>query len=238
MDYKEKLVEGAKQFGIELTAKQVEQFINYMDILNEWNQKMNLTGLEEPDAIVIKHFLDSISCVEGMDIDGNERIIDVGTGAGFPGMPLKIIYPDLKVTLLDSLKKRINFLEHVAIELGLKDVECIHGRAEDYGQDKKYREKYDYVLARAVASLDVLSEYTLPFVKVGGSFVAQRGTNVKEEVVEGTNAIEILGGMIMDVVEVDLPYTDAERNLVIIDKVVATPNNYPRRAGKPKKKPL
>jgi 16S rRNA (guanine527-N7)-methyltransferase len=238
VNYKEKLVEGAKQFEIDLTEKQVEQFIDYMNILNEWNQKMNLTGLEEPEEIVIKHFLDSISCVRGMDIQENQKIIDVGTGAGFPGVPLKIIYPNLQVTLLDSLKKRISFLEHVVSELGLEDVECIHGRAEDFGQDKNYREQYDYALARAVASLDVLSEYTLPFVKVGGSFVAQRGTNVKEEVIEGSNAIEILGGIIVDVIAIDLPYTDAERNLVIIDKVVATPNNYPRRAGKPKKSPL
>ncbi|TDX51775.1 16S rRNA (guanine(527)-N(7))-methyltransferase RsmG [Orenia marismortui] len=238
MNYKHKLIEGAKDYGIDLSNRQVEQFITYMNILNEWNQKMNLTGLEEPEDIIIKHFLDSISCIDGMNLTGNEKIIDVGTGAGFPGLPLKIIYPDLELTLLDSLQKRIRFLEHVSTELGLDNVECIHGRAEDYGQDNSYREKYDYVVARAVASLEVLSEYTLPFVKVGGCFISQRGTNVKDEVIESTEAVETLGGRFEDIIEIDLPYSDAERHLVIISKLSKTPNKYPRRAGMPKKRPL
>ncbi len=238
MNYKSKLIEGAKEFNIDLSDRQINQFITYMDVLQEWNQKMNLTGLEEEDEIVIKHFLDSISCISGIKINGNEKVIDIGTGAGFPAIPLKIIHPNIKLTLLDSLNKRITFLKHLVKELGLKDVECIHGRAEEYGSQSNYRESYDYVLARAVASLNVLSEYTIPFVKTGGVFLSQRGSSVKEEVIQGTEAIETLGGEIRDIIEVDLPYSNADRYLVLIDKVRKTPTKYPRRPGKPKKNPL
>jgi len=238
MDYKAKLLTGAKELGIELADKELNSFINYMEILQSWNQKMNLTALDTPEEIVIKHFLDSLSCVKGMNLRGDEKVIDVGTGAGFPGIPLKIIYPNLRLTLLDSLQKRIKFLKHLGDELGLNNLEFIHGRAEDYGQSSDYREQYDYALARAVASLNVLSEYTLPFLRVGGVFLSQRGSSVKEDIINSQDAVDNLGGEIYDMLNINLPYSNAERNLVIIDKVSNTPTKYPRRAGKPNKRPL
>ncbi|WP_027339676.1 16S rRNA (guanine(527)-N(7))-methyltransferase RsmG [Halonatronum saccharophilum] len=237
-NYIDKLKKGSRELGVELNEQQLDQFIKYMEILKEWNQKMNLTAIDDEEEIVIKHFLDSISCIKGADFGQIKRVIDVGTGAGFPGVPLKILFPHLELTLLDSLKKRITFLKHVGSELGFENIEYIHGRAEDYGQDEKYREKYDCSLARAVASLNILSEYTLPFVKVGGIFLSQRGSEVKDDIIQGEEAIDRLGGSFYDLIEVEVPYLDADRSLVVIDKVVSTPDKYPRRAGKPKKRPL
>ncbi|MBM7624309.1 16S rRNA (guanine(527)-N(7))-methyltransferase RsmG [Sporohalobacter salinus] len=238
MKTKDLLVSGADELGQKLNTEQIDQFLDYLDILRKWNQKMNLTAIDDPEQIVVKHFLDSISCASAIDLTSEEKIIDLGTGAGFPGIPLKILYPSLELTLLDSTKKRITFLKNLVRKLGLDKIEFIHGRAEDYGQKKEYRQGFDIVISRAVASLNILSEYSVPFLKPSGSFLAQKGAKVKEEVVEATRAIEVLGAEIYDVVPINLPYTDAERNLVIIDKIRETPLKYPRKAGTPSQEPI
>lgn len=238
MKTKKLLVTGAEELELNLNNRQIDNFLDYLDILRNWNQKMNLTAIDDPEEIVIKHFLDSISCASVIDLTANERIIDLGTGAGFPGIPLKILYPQLELTLLDSTKKKITFLKNLARELNLKGIEFIHGRAEDYGQKAEYRGAYDIVIARAVAPLNILSEYAIPFLKPTGSFLAQKGAKVKEEVIEATRAVEVLEAEIYDVVPIDLPYSDAKRNLVIIDKVRETPLEYPRKAGTPNKEPI
>ncbi|MCK8826844.1 16S rRNA (guanine(527)-N(7))-methyltransferase RsmG [Natroniella acetigena] len=238
MEEKELLVTGAQQLGVELTEEQIDKFIDYLEILQEWNQKMNLTALDTAREIIVKHFLDSLTCLVELDLTGREKVIDVGTGAGFPGVPLKIIYPQLKLTLLDSLRKRTNFLKQLCYKLNLEGIEFIHGRAEDYGQDQNYREQYDYVVARAVASLNILVEYTLPFARINGRLIAQKGSEAEQEVIESQQAVQSLGGAIFDLRKVNLPYSEAERHLVVIDKMAQTPVQYPRRAGKPKKSPL
>jgi 16S rRNA (guanine527-N7)-methyltransferase len=199
---------------------------------------MNLTAIEEEKEVVIKHFLDSISCGKVQQLKPIGKVIDVGTGAGFPGIPLKVIFPELKVTLLDSLNKRINFLKEVCLQLELKDVEFIHGRAEDFGQDKKHREVYDYAVARAVAPLNILVEYCLPFVKVGGFFICQKGKALDEELHEGKRAIEILGGKVVDQQHITLPFSDITHSILVIEKTKQIPTKYPRKAGKPTKNPL
>ena len=238
MKVKDLLAAGAEKLELDLNNEQIDTFLDYLEILQKWNQKMNLTAIDDPEEIVIKHFLDSISCASVIDLTANSSVIDLGTGAGFPGLPLKIVYPQLKLTLLDSTRKRVTFLKNLARELDLKEIEFIHGRAEDYGQKNEYRASFDLVVARAVASLNILSEYAVPFLKPSGSFLAQKGAKVKEEIIEATEAIEILGPEIYDVAAIDLPYTDAERNLVIIDKVRETPVKYPREAGTPSQEPI
>ncbi len=185
------LKRGTEEMGIEISHKQAEQFIKYKDILLEWNRKMNLTTITEEREIIIKHFLDSLSCIQTKYLKNTGKMIDIGTGAGFPGIPLKIILPDIKLTLLDSLKKRIGFLEEVCAELDLGGIEFIHGRAEDFGQNKNYREKYKYVVSRAVAALNVLTEYCLPFAQVGGHFICQKGPKLIEEIKDAQKAIKI-----------------------------------------------
>lgn len=238
MELEELLVKGAKELGLEIKDREVEQFFKYKDILLDWNQRMNLTAITEDREVVIKHFLDSISCIKMDQLKGGGRIIDVGTGAGFPGIPLKIIFPQLKLTLLDSLQKRINFLKEVCDELELKDVDFIHGRAEDYGRDKDHREKYDYAVARAVAPLNVLVEYCLPFVKKEGYFICQKGRSLDEEIVDAKKAIKVMGGKIVDKKAINLPFSDIIHNILVIEKTRETSTKYPRKAGKPSKNPI
>lgn len=238
MNSREILINGGKELGLEIDDLILDKFFKFKDILIEWNNKINLTGITEEKEIMIKHFLDSLTCILSGVIRQDSKIIDVGTGAGFPGIPLKIYYEGLNLTLLDSLKKRINYLDIVCKECNLSNVELIHGRAEDYGKNKAYREKFDIATARAVADLKVLSEYCLPFIRKGGFFIAQKGPTVDDEVSKSNNAIKTLGGKIVDNISINLPFTDINHSLIIIEKVKATPDKYPRRSGIPAKKPI
>lgn len=232
MDLKQKL----NEFNIEISDNQLEKFDKYMQLLLEWNEKINLTAIIEPDEVKIKHFLDSLTVLEY--INDEDKVIDIGTGAGFPGIPLKIMKPDAKITLLDSLNKRINFLNLVIEELGLKNIEAIHGRAEEFARNKLYREKYDVAVSRAVANLSTLTEYMLPFVKVGGRCICMKGANLKEELDKAKNAIQELGGKIEIIDNFYLSNNDNERNILIIKKIKETKSKYPRKAGIPSKEPL
>ena len=224
--------------GITLTEQQINQFLVYYEMLVEWNQMMNLTAITEYEEVMKKHFVDSISLVKAYDVSKNVCVIDVGTGAGFPGLALKIAYPQLKLTLLDSLNKRIQFLNAVIEKLGLDGVDTIHGRAEDFAKPGKLREKYDLCVSRAVANLSTLSEYCLPFVKEGGEFISYKSEKIQEEMVKAEKAISILGGKVVKQVEFTLPDSDIYRNLFVIRKVKKTPGKYPRKAGLPSREPL
>ncbi|SET72116.1 16S rRNA m(7)G-527 methyltransferase [Natronincola peptidivorans] len=238
MEINKLLMEGSSQLGVKIEEEQTKKFIKYKELLLEWNQKMNLTAIEEEREVIIKHFLDSISCVQVNQLENKGRMIDVGTGAGFPGIPLKVIFPKLKLTLLDSLNKRINFLKEVCLQLELTEVEFVHGRAEDYGQNKAYRENYEYAIARAVAPLNILAEYCLPFVKIGGYFICQKGKALEDELIEGEKAVKILGGKIVDKKDITLPFSDITHNILVIEKIKQTSTKYPRKAGKPSKNPI
>lgn len=222
----------------ELTTFQKEQFNKFYDILIDWNKVMNLTAITEYEEVLKKHFLDSLSITKVINLEEIQSVIDVGTGAGFPGIPLKITFPHLKVTLLDSLNKRIKFLDEVICELGLKNVDTIHGRAEDIGKMEKYREQYDLCVSRAVANLATLSEYCLPYIKVGGIFISYKSGNIEEEIKNSRKAVDLLGGIIKETVKFELPGTDIGRSFVIIEKQKNTPKKYPRKAGLPSKEPL
>jgi 16S rRNA (guanine527-N7)-methyltransferase len=224
--------------GISLTEKQIEQFLVYYEMLVEWNSFMNLTAITEYNDVMKKHFIDSISLIKAYDVTKSVSVIDVGTGAGFPGLALKIAYPNLKVTLLDSLNKRIQFLDAVIDKLQLKDVTTVHGRAEDFAKPDKFRESFDLCVSRAVANLSTLSEYCLPFVKEGGCFISYKSEKIAEELELSGNAISLLGGKVERQVEFQLPDSDIYRNLFIIKKVKITPKKYPRKAGLPAKEPL
>lgn len=237
MDIKELLIEGCKKFDLEIDSKITDDFFEYKNILTKWNEVMNLTTIIDPTEIIIKHFVDSISLLKFTDLS-NSKVIDVGTGAGFPGLPLKIADNSINLTLLDSLKKRTNFLLEVCNNLKLNNVNIIHGRAEEFGIKKEYREEYDVSLSRAVARLSILSEYCLPFVKVGGYFISLKGPDINDELNESKKAIDILGGKVEDVKKVVLPYFDIEHSIVLIKKVRQTPSKYPRNAGKPTKQPI
>lgn len=232
------LIKAAKELDIILSEEQVSQFIKYYEILVEWNSFMNLTGITEYDEVVVKHFIDSLLIVKAFDLSSTKSLIDIGTGAGFPGIPLKIIYPDIKVVLLDSLNKRIKFLNEVISQLGLTKIETIHGRAEDFGRDRNYREKFDLCVSRAVANLTTLSEYCIPFVKKEGYFIPFKSGKIADEVEEAKKAVKILGGKLKEVKPSVLPNTDIERSFVIIHKIDSTKKEYPRSAGKPSKEPL
>jgi len=232
------LLKGAKSYGIFLDENKINMFEKYMVLLKEWNEKINLTAITEDDEIVRKHFLDSISIIKSGLINDNLKIIDVGTGAGFPGIPLKIINPTLKVTLLDSLKKRVNFLNQVINELGLKNIEAVHGRAEDFARLDEYREKYDISTARAVAPMNILCEYCLPFVKVGGYFIAMKGPSIEEEIKDSKNAIGTLGGRLIDIVETSIPEYDVNHKLIVVGKIKPTDKKYPRKPSQIEKKPI
>lgn len=233
-----KLKEDASTFGIELSEEQVHQFIKYYELLVAWNSVMNLTAITEFDAVCTKHFIDSISLCKAVDCTKKSYVIDIGTGAGFPGIPLKIVFPNLKITLLDSLGKRVNFLNAVIVELGLQEIEAIHGRAEDFAKTGVLRETFDICVSRAVANLSTLSEYCLPYVKVGGYFISYKSENVTEEIQLAQNAIEILGGKQPVKKVFPLPNSDIYRSLLVIEKVQNTPKKYPRKAGLPSKEPL
>ena len=214
-----------------------EAFYKYYELLVDWNEKINLTAITEEDEVATKHFLDSLNAATGIVKDGME-VIDVGTGAGFPGLPVKIANPGIKLTLVDSLNKRINFLNEVINELGLSDVTTVHSRAEEVGVNKDYREKYDLCVSRAVANLTTLCELCLPFVKVGGLFVSLKGPKADEEVKEASKAIKLLGGEFVRMQSYDVSDTDLNHNIVIIKKISQTPTKYPRKAPKPAKEPL
>ncbi len=225
-----------KEISIEFSNIQIEKFYKYMNLLIEWNEKINLTAITEPKEIIIKHFIDSLTVLK--DIKGKNTLVDVGTGAGFPGIPLKIMDEEIKITLLDSLNKRINFLNEVINQLDLKNIETIHSRVEEAGKNKKYRESFDIATARAVANLATLSEYMLPLVKVGGKSICMKGSEVSEELQNSKKAISILGGEIENIDNFQLPKSDMMRNIVIIKKVKATPSKYPRKPGTPCKEPI
>lgn len=225
-----------EKIEIELDEKQIEQFYDYMQRLLKWNEKINLTAITQPQEIIIKHFVDSLTISKY--IKENTKIIDVGTGAGFPGIPLKIYRNDIEVILLDSLNKRINFLNDVINKMGLDKISAIHGRAEEFGHNKEYREKFDIATSRAVANMATLSEYLIPFVKVNGMVVAMKGSDVKQEIDESKRAINVLGGKIFGVEEFNLPDTDIRRNVILIEKEKHTLAKYPRKAGTPSKEPL
>ena len=235
-EFKEKMIINVDKLGITLSEIQLKQFYNYMNLLIEWNKKINLTAITEPNEIILKHFVDSLTISKYIS-DGT-RVVDVGTGAGFPGIPLKIYRQDLEIILLDSLQKRINFLDEVIKELNLEKIEIIHSRVEDFGKDKRYREKFDIATSRAVANLATLSEYLLPLVKVGGKVISMKGSLIEEELELSKNAIKILGGKVEKVDEFNLPNSDISRNIILINKIKETPNKYPRKAGEPSKKPL
>ena len=226
------------ELGITLTDKQKEQFDKFYELLVEWNKVMNLTGITEYEEVNEKHFVDSLSIVKAIDMEKIESVIDVGTGAGFPGIPLKIAFPYLKVVLLDSLNKRINFLNEVIAELGLTDIKAIHGRAEDYAKQTEYREKFDLCVSRAVANLSTLSEYCLPYVSVDGLFVPYKSGEIDEELENSKKAVKILGGKIENVVKFQLPGTEIGRSFVKVRKIANTNKKYPRKAGLPAKEPL
>lgn len=235
-EFKKIMIFYGEKIDIKFTEEQLNQFYEYMNLLLEWNEKINLTAITDPNEVILKHFIDSLTI--NKYIKENNTLADVGTGAGFPGIPLKILRPDLKITLVDSLNKRINFLNEVINKLNLVNIETVHSRIEDFGKDKKYRESFDFVTARAVANLAVLSEYLLPIAKVGGQCVCMKGSSVEEELSNGKNAIKVLGGKIKNIDEFVLPDSDMSRNVIIIDKIKNTPNKYPRKAGIPVKEPL
>ena len=222
--------------ALDLPTANVCSFLRYGDLLIEKNKVMNLTGITEWDEVLEKHFLDSISLIRAIDLNQELTVMDMGTGAGFPGLPLKIAFPNLKVTLADSLNKRVLFLQEVIDALELTDIEAIHGRAEDLARDKKYREQYDVAVSRAVANLSTLSEYCLPFVKIGGQFISYKSGECDEEVAASKSAVFLLGGKIRDVMKFELG--ESGRSFIIIHKEKGTPKTYPRKAGTPSKKPL
>ena len=232
------LASGAKELGIDLSDRQFDAFDAFTALLIEWNTKLNLTRITDPEEIAVKHYLDSLILLAKVEVPEGSSVIDIGTGAGFPGIPLKIARPDLRLTLLDSVRKRLTFLEAGVRELSLSDVEIVHGRAEDAAKDKRLRETFDFAVARAVAGMSILAELCLPFCRIGGRFAAYKGPEIGPEVEEASRAIRILGGRLEAVHEFDLPQGGIRRSLVIISKVKATPAGYPRKAGIPERNPL
>lgn len=233
-------VENLKEFQIDITKEQINQFIRYYEILMEWNSFMNLTAITDFDEVIKKHFVDSVSLVKALpDIRKKKyTLIDIGTGAGFPGIPLKILFPNLKILLLDSLNKRISFLNEVIDKLELAEIDAVHGRAEDYAKKKEFRENFDICVSRAVANLSTLSEYCIPFIKCNGYFISYKSEKISEEFDSADRAIKILGGKYERQVEFYLPDSDIYRNLIVIKKKETTPSKYPRKAGVPSKEPI
>lgn len=235
-EFFEKMQEKSIDLGVRFLVEQTEQFFEYMTLLIEWNEKMNLTAITDPEGIILKHFIDSITILK--ELEDDSKIVDVGTGAGFPGIPLSIMNPTLKITLVDSLNKRLVFLQEVINKLNLKNVKIVHARAEEFGQNKKYRESFDVSTSRAVANLSTLSEYLIPLVKVGGKVISMKASDAKQELNEAKKAIEVLGGIVEKVDEFNLPQSDIGRTVIIIKKDKNTPNKYPRKPGTPSKEPI
>lgn len=229
-----------KQLHLELSKKQILQFISYYELLIDWNSRMNLTAITEFEDVLKKHFIDSLSLISAVSDLAQKQydLIDVGTGAGFPGIPLKIAFPNLKITLLDSLNKRIQFLNEVICKLELQDIEAVHGRAEDFAKPDQFRERFDLCVSRAVANLATLSEYCIPFVKPGGFFISYKSEKVNVELEEAKKAISVLGGNFQKNIEFLLPHSDITRNFIVIQKKNKTPLKYPRKAGLPSKEPI
>jgi 16S rRNA (guanine527-N7)-methyltransferase len=230
------LKEATKQIGVNITDKNIEDFIKYKDFLISYNKNVNLTAITDSKEIMLKHFVDSLTISKY--INHNDNVIDVGTGAGFPTVPIKIVNNDINLTLLDSLNKRITFLKELTSILNLNNVTSLHSRAEEAGQNPLYREKYDVATSRAVAKLSVLAEYCLPFVKVGGKFISMKGPDVSLEIFESKKALRILGGEVIEVIEVKIPFSDITHSIVIVNKISQTPMVYPRKAGKASKSPI
>lgn len=238
MDFFNLLNTACSNEGLQFDNNKYEKFMLYMSLLKEWNEKINLTAITDEEEIIKKHFIDSIKAFRFNNLRSAKKIIDIGTGAGFPGIPIKIIMPEIEVVLLDSLNKRVNFLNEVINKLGLNNISAYHGRAEDFIKEKKCRESFDVAISRAVANLTVLSELCIPYVKVNGYFLAMKGPSVDEEISDAKKAVSILGGSISDVIEVNIEDTDLNHNIVVVNKVKATPMTYPRKAGSIDKKPL
>lgn len=238
MEYFQIMKEASLEVGLDLTEKQYNQFITYMKLLQEWNEKINLTAITEDEEVIKKHFIDCIKAFKSNAVQNAKNIIDVGTGAGFPGLPIAIMNPDINVTLLDSLNKRINFLNTVVAQLGLKNVTTIHSRAEDGARKPELRENFDVATSRAVANMAVLSEFCLPYVRLNGYFVALKGPAIEDELKEGQKAITTLGGNLENIIEVNIEESDLKHNIVEIKKVNKCPKTYPRKAGTINKKPI
>ena len=234
--FKEEMLEKSRDLDVRFSVEQIDKFYKYMNLLIEWNEKINLTAIIEPSEIILKHFIDSITILK--ELKDGSTVVDVGTGAGFPGIPLSIMNSTLKITLVDSLNKRLIFLQEVIKELKLENVELIHSRAEEFGQNKKYREKFDISTSRAVANLSTLSEYLLPLVKVNGKVISMKAGNAQEEINTAQKAIKTLGGKIEHIEEFNLPSSDIGRTIIVIDKIKETPGKYPRKPGTPAKEPI
>ena len=235
-DWINKMQEKLETLDLKFHVKQLNKFYNFMNLVLEENKNINLTAINDPEEFITKHFIDSLTILKY--IEKEENIIDVGTGAGFPGIPLKLAKEELKITLLDSLNKRVMFLEKIINNLELNNINVVHARVEDFAKEKKYRESYDVATSRAVASLNVLLEYLMPLVKLGGKCICMKGSNIKEEIEGSKKALEILGANIEKIDEIILPNSDIKRNIIVIKKIKSTPDKFPRKAGIPSKKPI
>lgn len=238
MDVRDVLRNGALIYNINLSQEQIDQFIKYMDLLKAWNEKINLTAIKDDMEIIKKHFIDSISIVKSGTLKDGMSLIDVGTGAGFPGIPIKIIFPKIRILLLDSLSKRVNYLNEVINTLELKNISAIHGRAEEYSKKSEYREQFDIATARAVADLSILSEYCIPYVKINGFFIAMKGPSIDEEIQSGMNAIGTLGGKFVEILKTEIPGEEFNHRIVVVEKVRSTNEKYPRKYAQIEKKPI
>lgn len=239
MDIKEfsnLMIDYGKEINIVFTEEQLQKFYKYMNLLIEWNEKINLTAIVEPKEIILKHFIDSLTIIKYIEL--NKSVIDIGTGAGFPGIPIKIMREDLDITLLDSLNKRIHFLNEVIQKLELKNITAVHARIEEYAKNKQYRETFDIATSRAVANMTTLSEYMLPMVALEGKAICMKGSEISDEISKSKNSIKVLGGEIAKIEEFTLPKSDNKRNLILIKKERQTPGKYPRKPGIPSKEPL